>query len=221
EHEFKLNPGDSLFVYTDGVPEATDSKNCLFGEDRMVDALNINPDALPSEVIRNVRSEIDGFVAGAEQFDDITMLCFKYKGNKEDVEMDELEIDAKVENLDQVLSFVDSRLEARDCPAGYMMNIDIAVEEIFVNIASYAYDGGPGKAWIRIGFEEYPHTMVLTFIDKGKPFDPVSKPDPDVTLSAEERKIGGLGIFMVKKSMDTMEYTRKDDSNILTITKKI
>ena len=140
---------------------------------------------------------------------------------KKGVEMDELEIDAKVENLDQVLSFVDSRLEARDCPAGYMMNIDIAVEEIFVNIASYAYDGGPGKAWIRIGFEEYPHTMVLTFIDKGKPFDPVSKPDPDVTLSAEERKIGGLGIFMVKKSMDTMEYTRKDDSNILTITKKI
>ncbi len=221
EHEFKLNPGDSIFVYTDGVPEATDSHNNFFGDDRMVDALNTNPDALPSEVISNVRSGIDRFVAGAEQFDDITMLCFKYKGNKEDVEMDELEIDAKVENLDQVLSFVDSRLEARDCPAGYMMNIDIAVEEIFVNIASYAYDGGPGKAWIRIGFEEYPHTMVLTFIDKGKPFDPVSKPDPDVTLSAEERKIGGLGIFMVKKSMDTMEYTRKDDSNILTITKKI
>ena len=221
EHEFKLNPGDSLFVYTDGVPEATDSKNRLFGEERMVDALNVDPDALPSEVIRNVRSGIDGFVAGAEQFDDITMLCFKYKGNKEDVDMEELEVEAKVENLDQVLAFVDSRLEARDCPEGYKMNIDIAVEEIFVNIASYAYDGEPGKAWIRLGFEEYPHTMILTFIDKGKPFDPVSKPDPDVTLSAEERKIGGLGIFMVKKSMDTMEYSRSEDRNILTITKKI
>ena len=220
EHEFKLSPGDSLFEYTDGVTEATDSNNCLFGEERMIEALNRNPDALPEEVLRNVRSGIDEFVAGAEQFDDITMLCFKYKGNKEAVDMDELELDAKVENLDQVLSFVDSHLEAEDCPAPNMMNIDIAVEEIFVNIASYAYDGKPGKAWIRMGIEKYPRTMVLTFIDEGKPFDPVSKPDPDVTLNAEERKIGGLGIYMVKKSMDTMVYERRDNRNILTITKK-
>ena len=135
--------------------------------------------------------------------------------------MDELEIEAKVENLDKVLAFVDSHLETVDCPTPYMMNIDIAVEEIFVNIAKYAYDGEPGKAWIRMGVEKYPRTMILTFIDEGKPFDPVSKPDPDVTLSAEKRKIGGLGIFMVKKSMDTMEYERRDNRNILTITKKI
>ena len=221
EHEFKIYPGDSLFVYTDGVPEATDSHNTLFGEERMVEALNRNPEANPEEVIKNVRSGIDEFVAGAEQFDDITMLCFKYKGNKEDVEMDELEIEAKVENLDKVLAFVDSHLETVDCPTPYMMNIDIAVEEIFVNIAKYAYDGEPGKAWIRMGVEKCPRTMFLTFIDEGKPFDPVSKPDPDVTLSAEKRKIGGLGIFMVKKSMDSMEYERRDNRNILTITKKI
>lgn len=103
------------------------------------------------------------------------------------------------------------------------VSIDVAVEELFVNIAHYAYletPEGKGKAWIRIGFRQDPTTMVLSLIDKGIPFDPVAKPDPDVTLKAEDRKIGGLGIYMVKKSMDSMVYERRDDMNILTITKK-
>jgi sigma-B regulation protein RsbU (phosphoserine phosphatase) len=80
EHSFQLNPGDSLFVYTDGVAEATNDNNELFGNDRMIDALNVNPDAKPEEVLSNVLHGIEAFVAGAEQFDDITMLCVEYKG---------------------------------------------------------------------------------------------------------------------------------------------
>ena len=83
EHEFQLNPGDSLFVYTDGVAEATDAQNELFGSERTLEALNRDPDAGPKEILANVMAGIDAFVAEAEQFDDITMLCFKYKGKKE------------------------------------------------------------------------------------------------------------------------------------------
>lgn len=137
--------------------------------------------------------------------------------------MEELEIDAELKNLEKVLAFVDSRLEQSDCPMPVQISIDVAVEELFVNIAHYAYSMSPegkGKAWIRIGFGENPPSMTLTFVDKGIPFDPLKKPDPDVTLKAEDRMIGGLGIYMVKKSMDSVAYERRDDMNILTITKK-
>ena len=227
EHEFSLNPGDALFVYTDGVPEATDASEQMFGDGRLLDALNIKPSGSPEELIDNVAAGIKEFVNGTEQFDDITMLSFRYNGRKiqeELVDMDELEIDADLKNLEEVLAFVDSRLEERDCPMPVQVSIDVAVEELFVNIAHYAYRESPegkGKAWIRLGFKQDPTTMVLTLMDKGTPFDPVKKPDPDVTLKAEDRKIGGLGIYMVKKSMDSMVYERRDDMNILTITKKI
>lgn len=226
EHEFTINRGDTLFVYTDGVPEATDASERMFGDEKLIDALNINPSGTPEELIGNVAEEIRKFVNGVEQFDDITMLCFRYNDlqQKELNDMDELEIDADLKNLEEVLAFVDSRLEERDCPMPVQVSIDVAVEELFVNIAHYAYlktPEGKGKAWIRLGFNDDPLTMVLTLMDKGVPFDPVKKPDPDVSLKAEERKIGGLGIFMVKKSMDSMVYERRDDMNILTITKKI
>ena len=135
--------------------------------------------------------------------------------------MAELVIDAKTENLEKVLSFVDARLEELDCPMKVQMQIDIAVEELFVNIAHYAYAPGTGSAIIRFEAEEDPKTAVITLQDSGIPYDPLKKEDPDVTLSAEDRAIGGLGIFMVKKSMDSMHYERKDGQNVLTIKKRI
>lgn len=133
--------------------------------------------------------------------------------------MRELTIEAKVENLDEVLGFIDGLLEEIDFPMKKQMQIDIAVEEIFVNIASYAYSPGVGSATIR--FETDPTAVTITFIDSGVPYDPLEKEDPDVTLSAEERGIGGLGIYMVKKSMDDMSYVYRDGQNILTIRKTI
>ena len=133
--------------------------------------------------------------------------------------MKELEIEALTENLPQVLAFIDEQLEAADCPMKIQIQIDIAVEEIFVNIAHYAYAPETGKAMVRIETLADPPSVDITFIDNGVPYDPLAKADPDITLSAEERQIGGLGIFMVKKSMDDVKYEYLDGHNILTLKK--
>ena len=135
--------------------------------------------------------------------------------------MTELTIEARTENLEEVLAFVDRNLEERGCPMKAQMQIDIAVEELFVNISRYAYDTVTGPATVRVDIAEDPLRAVITFIDHGKPYDPLAKEDPDVTLSAEERQIGGLGIYMVKKSMDDILYEYKDGQNILIIKKGI
>ena len=218
EHSFELYPGDSLFVYTDGVAEATDVHNQLFGAERMLDALNRDPDATPAQTIVNVREAIDAFVGEAPQFDDITMLGIRYFGPG--ATPSEVILDAEVSGLDQVLEFVNRKLEEAECPMKTQMQIDIAVEEMFVNIASYAYKPGTGKATIQVRADGKTRTARITLIDSGVPFDPLMKPDPDVTLTAEQRGIGGLGIYMVKKSMDFVTYFRKNEQNTFTMVKK-
>ena len=131
----------------------------------------------------------------------------------------EITIEALTENLPMVMSFVNENLEKADCPLKEKMQIDLAVEEIFVNIASYAYTPKTGDAVIRMDKAENSSKVTITFSDKGVPYNPLEKEDPDVTLSAEERPVGGLGIFMVKKSMDDMFYEYKDGQNNLTIIK--
>lgn len=190
------------------------------GTDRMPFFLNRNPNANPQELLKTVSGDIDAFIKEAPQFDDITMLSFQYAGTEEK-NLNELTLEAKVENLDQVLSFVDGQLEQLNCPLKIQMQIDVAVEELYVNIASYAYDSPGGSATIRVEVLQDPQAVSITFIDHGIPYDPLKKPDPDVTLSAEERQIGGLGIYMVKKSMDGVYYEYKDGQNILRIQKNI
>jgi len=135
--------------------------------------------------------------------------------------MAELTIKARINNLDAVLAFVDAELEKLDCPLRKQLQIDVAVEEVFVNIASYAYVPGEGDAVIRVEAVQEPRSVNITFRDRGVPYDPLAKPDPDVTLPAAKRQIGGLGIFMVKKSMDDMHYAYRDGQNVLTITKML
>ena len=135
--------------------------------------------------------------------------------------MKELVIEAKIENLNDVIAFLDEQLELVDCPIKIQMQMDIAVEEIYINIASYAYEGKTGDARIKIDTDSDPGKVLVTFYDTGIPYNPLAKEDPDVTLSADERQIGGLGIFMVKKSMDDMKYEYKDGQNILTLIKKL
>lgn len=131
----------------------------------------------------------------------------------------EMTIEASVSNLDDVLAFVDARLEEAGCGMKTQMQIDVAVEEIYVNIASYAYASGRGMAVIAVDIDKDKKQIIIEFRDSGMEFDPLAKPDPDTTLSAQERQIGGLGIYMVKKSMDDMTYTRSDGQNILTLYK--
>ena len=135
--------------------------------------------------------------------------------------MKELTINATVENIPAVTAFVDEQLEAFDCPMKAQMQIDIAIDELFSNIAYYAYNPDVGPATVRVEVVEDPMAVVITFIDKGVPYDPLAREDPDTTLSAEERDLGGLGIYMVKKSMDEVTYEYKDGQKILKIKKNI
>ena len=134
--------------------------------------------------------------------------------------MKELTVNAVLENLPKVTEFVDEQLEAFGCPPRAQAQIDIAVDELFGNIVRYAYQPGMGPATVRVEVTGEP-AVILTFIDNGVPYDPLKKADPDTTLSAEERQVGGLGIFMVKKSMDEIAYEYQDGQNILRIKKKI
>ena len=134
---------------------------------------------------------------------------------------EELEVEATVDNLRNVMDFVDEYLERIGCGMKEQMQIDVAVEEIFVNIANYAYAPGTGKAKVSLSTEASPQAVLIRFTDSGVPYNPMAKEDPDVTLAAEDREIGGLGIFMVKKSMDDVIYEYRDGQNILTLKKLI
>lgn len=133
--------------------------------------------------------------------------------------MKEMTFDATVDNIEKVTAFVDGQLEASDCPMKAQMQIDIAIDELFSNIAHYAYNPDVGPATVRVEVTDAPLSVIITFIDNGVPYDPLAKSDPDVSLSAEERSVGGLGIYMVKKSMDEIAYEYKDGQNILRIKK--
>ena len=135
--------------------------------------------------------------------------------------MKELTLAATVENIETVTEFVNEQLEALDCPMKAQMQIDIAIDELFSNIAHYAYNPDVGSATVQVEVTEQPLAVVITFIDGGIPYDPLKAAAPDITLSAEDRQIGGLGIYIVKKSMDEISYEYKDGKNILYIKKRL
>ena len=217
DYEFTLEKGDKLFLYTDGVPEATNAKEELFTLDRMLETLDMAADGTAEQTLAKVKSEVDTFVAEAPQFDDLTMLSLVYHGSES--EEGTLSVEASTEQLDSVLAFTDAFLERNDCLPKAQMLIDLSVEEVFVNIAHYAYPGGTGEASVSLAMDG--ENAIITFEDSGKEYNPLKKKDPDITLSAEERPIGGLGIFLVKKNMDDVSYCRKDGKNILKLVKKI
>ncbi len=132
-----------------------------------------------------------------------------------------LTVEATVQNIEKVLGFIDEQLELCECPMRTQTQIDVAIDELFGNIALYAYAPNVGNATVLFDVEDNPKTAVITFIDSGVPYNPLEKEDPDITLSVEDRQIGGLGIFMVKKTMDAMQYEYRDGQNILSIRKKI
>lgn len=133
----------------------------------------------------------------------------------------EITVPALLEKLEEVTAFVDEQLEAHGCSMKVQMQVDIAVEEIYVNIAHYAYHPEAGEATVRLSVGGDPLQVTIQFQDGGKPYNPLAKEDPDVSLTAEEREVGGLGIFMVKNSMDDIIYEYKEGKNVLTIKKKL
>ena len=221
EYTLQMEPGSKLFLYTDGLPEAANADQEMFGLDRALDCLNGASDRSPRKIVENMQGAVSVFVGDEEQFDDLTMLCVQYLGKKPegDTDMKELTLEARVENIDAVTDFVNGELEALGCPMKAQMQIDVAIDEIFANIASYAYSGGEGEATVHFSVEEEPRAAVITFLDRGIPYNPLKNEDPDVTLSAEDRQVGGLGIFLVKKTMDVVKYEYRNGRNILQIKK--
>jgi anti-sigma regulatory factor (Ser/Thr protein kinase) len=133
----------------------------------------------------------------------------------------ELTIDAKVENVEVVTAFVKEELQLLNCSSKVLMQIEVAIDELFSNIAYYAYEDSKGKATVRVEISKDPLAVIITFIDDGIPYDPLKKKDPNTLLSADERQAGGLGIYLVKKMMDEIVYEYKEGKNILSIKKHI
>ncbi len=225
EYEMKLEPGDRLFLYTDGVVEATDTKNELYGTDRMLSSLNKTASMEPQETVAALKKDIDEFVGNAPQFDDITMLSFYYTGkcvpnmdtyDKE--EKNEITVTAEIGNLDKVTAYINSRLSRYGCCYKTMMQIDIIIDELFGNIAYYAYPQETGDVTVGVKvIQEKTLAAVITFTDYGIPYNPLEKEDPDTSLSAREREIGGLGIYIVKSSVDDISYEYTEGKNVLSI----
>ena len=219
-NEMTLNKGDRIFLYTDGVTEATDKNEALYGEERLMSYIDKNKGLKAEKLLSGLKEDIDLFAGDAPQFDDITMLIFDYK-KKEGAAMKEKVFSARKDALSEVMAFTEECLESFDCPMKSSMAICVAVEEIFVNIASYAYGKGTGEASLSFSFDEAERLMTLEVKDEGVPFNPLERDEPDITLSAADREIGGLGIFITKKTMDTVAYRFENGKNILTMTKKI
>lgn len=218
KQEFNIEAGDQIFLYTDGVTEATNKELVLYGEERLLRKLNGNSDIDPTNLCKFIKTTIDEFVDGAEQSDDITMLAFQYNG---DMNAKTIEVDALTPNIDQVTGFVEKFLEEKEAPMEFVMKINVVIDEIFSNIARYGFpEGEPSKVRITASINS-DNQFVLVFIDNGIPYNPLAKEDPDITLSAEDRPIGGLGIFIVKKIMDEMLYERSNNRNILSLKKNL
>ena len=202
--------GGTLFLYTDGLTEAENIHKNLFGEERMMEVLRKS--TVPSELVKGMSKAVSAYTDGAEQNDDLTMLAIRFWGTRRK----HLGIKNEISELNSVPEFIEDL-----CPDPKIQSeVNLALEEALVNIVDYAYDK-PGSGAIDIDASVHRNVLKLVLTDSGKPFDPTASTPPDITLPPDQRPVGGLGIFLVKKLMDTLDYERKDDKNILTMTKKI
>lgn len=218
QNSFKLSPGDRIFLYTDGVTESTNEHEELYGEERLQNFLNTHETGHTEEILDALRKDLRDFSNEAPQFDDITMLLLDYKGK---VTMKEKVFEAKDENMLDMLGFVEQELENYGCSMRMQTAISVALEEVFINVAHYAYPDGNGTAKVSVGIDPTTDEMTCILRDSGIAFNPLTQDDPDITLPVEQREIGGLGILIVKKTMDFVEYSRENGENILTMRKKL
>ncbi len=216
-----LAPGDSLFLYTDGVTEALDPKNELYGEGRLLETLRAAPSPEPESVCTIVRATVAAFAAGAPQADDITVLALRYVSRPR---IFSRSFSATMEGLGKAAAFFDELLGPSSALGGdvapfrkLLPSLQIFLDEIGSNIVRYS---GASGFVIDVELVETPAGVRLVFFDDGSAYDPLSHADPDTTLSADKRQIGGLGILMVKKMATSIAYARVNNRNRLTIFKE-
>ncbi len=223
QYELHLEPGSCLFLYTDGVAEATSKNLNLFGIDELVATLNLSPKVDPKHICEEVHAQVDKFVGDAPQFDDITMMCIsyikKYEIKESDMPTRDVTVKSTIDQLEVVTSMINSFLDLYDCPKRTKHQICVVIDELFSNIANYAYDPAVGDVHVAVRYLANPAAIEITFTDFGQQFNPVQSVDPDISLPAEARDAGGLGIMMVKKLMDGIRYEYKNEQNILTVKK--
>lgn len=219
EQEAVMAYDDAIFLYTDGLTEAENGAHELFGDDRMNDVLSTRRSSnAHMEAIKNAVAE---FVGEAPQSDDLTMLFIHYlNGSLNQQKERHLVLHNSVDQISQLADFLQEIADEKGLDASTAMNINLALEEAVTNVIMYAYpEGTDGLVDLEAILRD--DSVVFILKDNGTPFDPTAAPEADVTLSAEERKIGGLGIFLVRKIMDTVHYVRSDGQNVLSMTKNI
>ena len=221
-YELDLSIGDQFLIYTDGVTEAMNPDGELYGEERLENLVARNFYLHPRHLVEEVRYDVKRFANGAEQSDDITMLSLEY-GVPPEVTAT-LSVPADVEELPRVLNFVHAELDRRMCPVKVQRQLDLALEELFVNVARYAYPeapaGSPGTVRISYTYSADPPSILVELADEGIPFDPFAKPDAVIPGSVEEMQIGGMGILMVKNNVDEYRYERQGQTNVVSVLKK-
>lgn len=209
--ECLLETGDRLFLYTDGITEATDTNLQLYGEGRLQETLNRIGPLSPSETVPALLADIDDFVGEAPQFDDMAMIAIEILSCAEPA----LTLPATFAKADELQAFVRRMLDCSGCPEKDKKTFAIAIDEIFSNICHYSQSEN-----VTVCCQATPEEARVTFIDDGVPYNPLLKEAPDVSLPAEERTVGGLGIFLVQKLMDEVSYDYVDGQNVLSIKKQ-
>ncbi len=208
-HELKLEPDDMLYLYTDGITEQPNTADELYGESRLLEVVGARHEN-QDKLLKSVLSSVTAFAGGREQADDCTQLVLRYRGGM--VKSAEHTYKPTMEDIAKATADLEAALE--DVPMKQRMTLMVAADEIFANIVRHS----GATAWtLKIEVAKHPDSVRLIFTDDGKPFDPLTKRDPDTTLSAQDRQLGGLGILIVKKTMSPIIYTRKNNRNVLTM----
>ncbi len=219
QQEVSITPGTTLFLYTDGLTEAENKEHHLFGDDRMIEALSV--DAGSQGITEQMEKAVHEFTGDAEQSDDLTMLTICYtKPNQNVLFQKDITLKNDVDQIPLLNTYVDEVCEAVDFDMGTTMQMNLALEEAVVNVMNYAYPKGtPGDIHIMAAANDKRLKFIIE--DSGMPFDPTIRNEVDTSLSAEERPIGGLGIHLITQLMDSINYERKDNLNVLTLRKKL
>lgn len=207
QNELQLTPGDQIFLYTDGVTEAADKNNRLYGEERLLKTVNRNIVKGPQDLCKAVKADVDRFVGGAPQFDDITMLSVELQYIRGD---NSITVIADDKSILPVSEFAKTLTEKLSVVPKIANKVSIAVDEIYSNIVNYS-----GAELAEVSYSIKDGKLYISFTDDGIPYNPLKAEEPDLTLPIEEREIGGLGIFLVKNMTESMEYTYEDNKNIL------
>ncbi len=222
--EAQIFTGTTIFLYTDGLTEAEDANHAQFQMERVnevaIRALDQQQQE-PRQFIGLMTDAVHNFVGDAEQSDDLTMMAIQYIRQQRDVLMRKnLVLPNNTEEVPRLAAFVEEVCEAVGFGPALTMQINLAIEEAVVNVMNYAYPSGT-RGDVSIEASSNDVRLKFTIIDSGSPFDPTARSEVDTTLSANDRPIGGLGIHLVRQIMDSINYERVDNLNILTLRKKI